>query len=107
MFWTIAFAILMSAFAGSTIHYRMLYLQQREENRGIQAKVYHLRNQVEELQLGDRRRRERLAYQAGLYDGRETDILYRSMLKRQQQGERVTVMLNKDDFSPLREELLK
>ncbi len=108
MIWTIIFAILMTAFAGGMIHYRTLYFQAKDNARGLEIEKYHLKNKVEELQLGDRRRRERIAYQAGLYDGRETDILYRSMLRKQQQGERITVMLNKDDtFAPLREELTK
>ncbi len=106
MVWTVIFAMLMATFASGMGHYRSLYLQAKEEARGLAAEKYHLRHQVEELERREKQRRERLAYQAGLYDGRETDILYRSMLRKQQQGERITVMLNKDDaFSPLRDEL--
>lgn len=108
MIWTVIFAMLMTAFAGGMIHYRSLYFQAKDNARGLEIQKYHLQNQLEALQLDEKRRRERIAYQAGLYDGRETDILYRSMLRKQQQGERITVMLNKDDtFAPLREELIK
>lgn len=108
MIWTVIFAMLMTAFAGAMIHYRSLYFQAKDNARGLEIQKYHLQNQLEALQLDEKRRRERIAYQAGLYDGRETDILYRSMLRKQQQGERITVMLNKDDtFAPLREELVK
>lgn len=55
-----------------------------------------LNNQLSDLLRQENSRRERSAYDRGLYDGRSTDTLYRKMLSKYSAGEQATVMMNGD-----------
>ena len=52
------------------------------------------RRQITEYDTTERRRNERSAYDKGLHDGRATDTLYRSILKKYSAKEQVDVMMN-------------
>ena len=52
------------------------------------------RNQISEYSANEQRRRERSAYDKGLYDGRRTDAYYRQCLKKFTGREQTDVILN-------------
>lgn len=60
------------------------------ENDGLYEQVDHFRTQ-------EHRRLEQQAYNQGLYDGRQTDALYRKMLGKYQRGEQATVILHGEE----------
>lgn len=68
----------------------------RENSRLHQAND-NLNRRISDMTYQDNARREKDAYNRGLYDARETDELYRKMLKKYTAGERVTVMMHGDD----------
>lgn len=53
-----------------------------------------LRRQISECHQTDQRRRERTAYDRGLYDGRATDTYYRQCLKKFANRDQAEVMMN-------------
>lgn len=67
--------------------------QLAERNRLIRENC-DLRRQMSDYSTMNQRRRERSAYDRGLYDGRATDTLYRSVLKRYSAKEQVDVMMD-------------
>lgn len=62
----------------------------RTENTRLQNELYHIR-------ANERKRREQHAYDRGLYVGRKTDTLYRSMLSKVSKNEQATVMMYGDE----------
>lgn len=61
--------------------------QLRKENAGMN-------NWIEDRENKDQEERVRLSYNRGLYDGRQTDTLYRQMLKQFQGSEQISMILN-------------
>lgn len=53
-----------------------------------------LRRQISDYHQNDQRRRERSAYDRGLYDGRATDTYYRQCLKKFTSRDQTNVILN-------------
>lgn len=47
-----------------------------------------------DYQERERSRREQSAYDRGLYDGRTTDKLYRSLVSKYKKGDHITLMCN-------------
>ncbi len=70
--------------------------QTRENNRLHQTND-NLNKQISAMLHQENTRRERSAYNQGLYDGRETDTLYRKMLSKYSSGEQATVMMYGED----------
>ena len=73
-----------------------------QRNRTRRATVFeksneHLNGQITEILRQENLRKERVAYDRGLYDGRSTDTLYRKMLSKYSAGEQATVMMYGDD----------
>lgn len=97
MIWIVLFAVLAAGCAVGMLHYRSLYLQEKAAADQWWADGCALYQKYMALTEDEHRRREHYAYQAGLYDGRSTDDIYRSLLKRQQNGQSFTVMLTRDD----------
>lgn len=71
--------------------------KQRVENDRLHKCNERLNGQVSDLIRQQNTRRERDAYNQGLYDGRETDTLYRKMLSKYSSGEQATVMMYGDN----------
>lgn len=67
--------------------------QTAERNR-ILRENDGLRRQISEYSANEQRRRERSAYDKGLYDGRRTDAYYRQCLKKFTGREQTDVILN-------------
>ena len=94
MFLAVMITFLMTVFL-------MLALFLMDENQKLKQEQTNLAqtNQRLERQILTSRdmehfRRERSAYDKGLYDGRQTDTLYRNVLKRYSAKEQVGVMMN-------------
>lgn len=68
--------------------------KERTEKRRLLKENDDLRCQIYECDNRDHNRRERSAYNQGLYDGRATDALYRQCLKRYSTREQANVMMN-------------
>lgn len=97
MVWIVLFAVLASACTVGMLHYRTLYLQEKANADQWWADGCALYQKYMDLTDQEHRRRERCAYQAGLYDARTTDDIYRSLLRKQQNGESFTVMMTRND----------
>lgn len=67
--------------------------KQSMENERLRKGNERLNQQVSDLICQRNTRRERDAYNQGLYDGRATDTLYRKMLSKYSAGEQATVMM--------------
>lgn len=67
--------------------------RQNRENARLQKANDNLNKQISSMIRQDNSRRERNAYNQGLYDARETDALYRKMLSKYAAGEQATVMM--------------
>lgn len=79
----------------------MLVLFMRNENKKELAEKNRiikendgLRRRIADNNERERCRRERNAYDKGLYDARETDALYRQCFKKYQTREQVDIMMN-------------
>lgn len=74
------------------------YAKKRDnENDRLRKSNEHLNGQITEILRQENLRKERVAYDRGLYDGRSTDTLYRKMLSKYSAGEQATVMMYGDD----------
>jgi len=71
--------------------------KQSLENERLHKGNERLNQQVSDLISQRNSRRERDAYNQGLYDGRSTDTLYRKMLSKYSSGEQATVMMYGED----------
>ena len=88
IFLTLIFAVL-----GMTVLYLLKDNDDRaNENLRLRRENAELHGRLSDSEIREWRRRERSAYRRGLYDGRKTDTLYRSVLKRYSAGEQITVM---------------
>lgn len=97
MFW----AIILTFFA-TALGMMVLFLcdggsKQAKENARLLTENADLRRQISGYYEEDQRRRERSAYDRGLYDGRQTDALYRNVLRRYSAREQASVMMNGEE----------
>lgn len=67
--------------------------QKNRETQQLKRENDNLHKQVNDFYNRERANREKRAYDRGLYDGRETDTLYRRMLSKYSKGEQATVMM--------------
>lgn len=68
--------------------------QQRDDKRRMLKENDGLKRQISDYGERERQRRERCAYDQGLYDGRRTDTLYRNVLKRYSSKDQVDIAMN-------------
>ncbi len=61
--------------------------QLRKENNDMNGWIHDRENK-------DQEERVRQSYNQGLYDGRQTDTIYRQMLKQYKSGEQIAMILN-------------
>lgn len=71
--------------------------KQADETKRLRDENDDLKCQISGYYDQDQRRRERSAYDRGLYDGRQTDALYRNVLKRYSAREQADVMMNGEE----------
>lgn len=72
-------------------------IRHTNENARLLSENADLRRQISGYHEEDQRRRERSAYDRGLYDGRQTDALYRNVLRRYSAREQASVMMNGEE----------
>ena len=87
MFWAILITAIVTLLVCYVLFLRNENRQQKSECQRLKNEKAHLSNRLDEYRKNDTRRRERTAYQKGLYDGRETDMAYREVLKRYKDGD--------------------
>lgn len=54
----------------------------------------YLRRELERINMNDTKRRINRAYSRGLEDGRETDAIYKQILRKVSRGEQADIILN-------------
>lgn len=86
MFWAISLTLLFSTLAFIAYEFRAQLLNSRKENRHLRQSNQYLSNKLEECRSFEIERRVKDSYRRGLYDGRETDMAYREVLKRCRDG---------------------
>ena len=94
MIWAIILTFVITVLGMTVIFLNDSAKKQMAENRRLMKENDGLKRQVSDYYNQDQHRRERSAYDRGLYDGRQTDTLYRSVLKRYSAGDQVTIMMN-------------
>lgn len=97
MFWAILLTFVITVLGMLVLFQRDGTIKREAENKRLLKENDSLKRQISDYYSQDHSRRERTAYNQGLYDGRKTDQLYRSMLKRYSSGEQISVMLNGED----------
>lgn len=86
MFWAIFLTLLISTLIFVAYEFRAQLLNSRKENKRLRQSNQYLSNKLEECRNFEVERRVKDSYHRGLYDGRETDMAYREVLKRCKDG---------------------
>lgn len=76
--------------------------KQNRENNRLMTENDDLKHQIYDYRDLDRCRREQAAYDRGLYDGRQTDTLYRNVLRKYSSRDQVNVMMNGENSTNAR-----
>lgn len=97
MFWAIILTFVMTVLAMLVLFLRDGNIKVVKENHRLHSENDDLKRQISGYYDQDQRRRERSAYDRGLYDGRQTDALYRNVLKRYSVREQADVMMNGEE----------
>lgn len=87
MFWAVLLTILFCALGFLVWAFRDALLRQRSVNDELQEENAYLNGLVHKHREFESKRMRKAAYYKGLYDGRETDMVYRDVLKRYKDGE--------------------
>lgn len=99
MFWVVILTFVMTVLAMLVLFLRDGNSKQEAENSRLRNENDDLRRQISGYYDQDQRRRERSAYDRGLYDGRQTDALYRNVLKRYSARDQADVMMNGEEVN--------
>lgn len=97
MFWAIILTFVMTVLGMLVLFLRNDNTRQVNENKRLHNENNDLKRQISGYYDQDQRRRERSAYDRGLYDGRQTDALYRNVLKRYSVRDQADVMMNGEE----------
>lgn len=97
MFWAIILTFVMTVLGMLVLFLRDGNTKQVNENKRLRKENDDLKRQISGHYDQDQRRRERSAYDRGLYDGRQTDALYRNVLKRYSVRDQADVMMNGEE----------
>lgn len=82
MFATIAITVAITSLLFVAVTFRKRYLDMKESCRALRSANSGLRRQLANDRDIENENRVRRAYQKGLWDGRETDMAYREILKK-------------------------
>lgn len=64
-----------------------------DETRELRKENNKMRDQLNRIDMANRKREKQECYERGLYDGRRTDALYRNLLKRMSPSEQQTAIM--------------
>lgn len=99
MFGVVILTFVMTVLAMLVLFLRDGNSKQGVENSRLRVENDDLKRQISGYYDQDQRRRERSAYDRGLYDGRQTDALYRNVLRRYSAREQADVMMNGEEVN--------
>lgn len=96
------FGVIIITFVITALSMTVVFLMDRDqkhnkENARLLRENDGLYKQVDHFRIQEHRRLEQQAYNQGLYDGRQTDTLYRKMLGKYQRGDQITAMLHGEE----------
>jgi plasmid replication initiation protein len=94
MAWTVISTMLISVLTFAVLVLRNALKQKYSECSALRRRNDMLTRNLKGLEDADVERRIDAAYKQGLYDGRETDALYRSVLAKHGRGEQFTLMFD-------------
>lgn len=94
MFWYIVLTALTVGFGMLSLWFWKWLDYQRLEIERLNNEIYNLRTRLDGHRDQEQWRREQSAYSRGLYDGRQTDALYRNILKKYSARDQANVMMN-------------
>lgn len=94
MFGTILITFVITALGMTVVFQHYVRKEQQRAYNRLTSEKENLEREITDRKNRDTKRRAQDAYNQGLYDGRETDAIYRQVLSRQASGERMTIMMN-------------
>ncbi len=81
----------------TVLYFRFRLHSSETEARRLRKENGDMNGWIRNREKADQDERVRRSYNRGLYDGRQTDTLYRQMLKRYQSGEQITMIMSGND----------
>lgn len=97
MFGTIVVTTIVNWLIVAVLYFRCRLLRSETEARQLRKENGDMNGWIRGREKADQEERVRRSYNHGLYDGRQTDTLYRQMLKKYQGGEQITVIMSGSD----------
>lgn len=94
MFWTIVITTLVNWLIMAVIFYWTKLQNSQGEAKRLRSENVNMDKWIKQRMAEDQQQQLRQSYNQGLYDGRETDTLYRQMLKKFQNGDQVELIIN-------------
>ena len=94
MFWTIVITTLVNWLIMAVIFYWTKIQNSQGEAKRLRSENVNMDKWIKQRMAEDQQQQLRQSYNQGLYDGRETDTLYRQMLKKFQNGDQVELIIN-------------
>lgn len=94
MFGTIVITTAINWLIVAVLYYWFRLQRSEREARQLRKENKDMSGYIRNRENNDQEERVRLSYNRGLYDGRQTDTLYRQMLKQFQGGEQIAMILN-------------
>ena len=94
MIWAVILTFIITALSMLVLFMRDNERKQTADKNRLLKENDGLRRQISDYNSHEQCRRERHAYNQGLYDGRGTDALYRQCLKKYTTRDQVGVMMN-------------
>ena len=96
------FGVVVLTFVVTALSMTLLFMfheanRQREDQHRILEENDGLKRRISDYREREYQRRERHAYDQGLYDGRATDTLYRNVLKRYSARDQARVAMEGED----------
>ena len=93
MVWAIILTLVISSLVSLVWALRERCIEKESECKRLRSSNAYLKNKLDEHRDFEIERRVKDSYKRGLYDGRETDTLYRTIVKKYAAGEQATVMI--------------
>lgn len=94
MFGTIVITTAINWLIVAVIYYWLRLQRSEREAHQLRKENAGMSDWIQDRETKDQEERVRRSYNRGLYDGRQTDTIYRQMLKQYQSGERIAMILN-------------
>lgn len=94
MFGTIVVTTIINWLIVAVLHYWARLKHSEEESQQLRKENSSMNDWIQNRETSDQEERVRRSYNRGLYDGRQTDTLYRQTLKRYQNGEQIAIVMS-------------